>query len=325
MRGKTLSAALTLCGAMIGAGFATGREVAAFFSQFGSWSWLGIGAGTGLIAGLGGALAAGCARRGADSLAACFPGALGWISRGAFLLLLFTTGGAMTAGAAEVAELTLPLHGACWLGGAGTLALCWLLARRQAAAMPLLSGALLTVLVALIALCWLLPGGESFSLAAPSAVPPWLEACLRGLCWGGFNLAFAAPLVCRRQDCPRAPALAAAILALLLALGNGLLLRHPALWNHPLPMAALFSSLGKTGFVLGSAALYLAILTTLIAVFQGLLALLPAGMAWRDGAALAGVAGIATVSFQGIVGVGYPLLGALCLCLLGAGALSCRK
>lgn len=324
MRDKTLTVALSLCGAMIGAGFATGREVAAFFSRFGPWSWLGIGTGAGLIAGLGGALAAGCARRGTDSLAACFPGALGWISRGAFLLLLFTTGGAMAAGAAELAELTLPLHGAGWLGGLGTLALCWLLARRQVAALPLLSGALLMVLVALIALCWLLPGGESFSLASPSFVPPWLEACLRGLCWGGFNLAFAAPLVCR-QDCPRAPALAAAILALLLALGNGLLLRHPALWNHPLPMAALFFNLGKPGFVLGSAALYLAIMTTLIAVFQGLTALLPAGMAWRDGVALAGVAGIATVSFQGIVGVGYPLLGALCLCLLGAGVLSCWK
>lgn len=325
MRGKTLTAALSLCGAMIGAGFATGREVAAFFSRFGSWSWLGLCAGTGIIAWLGGALAAGCAGRGTDSLAACFPGALGWISRGAFLLLLFTTGGAMAAGAAELAELTLPLLGAGWLGGVGTLALCWLLARRRAMALPFLSGALLLALVTLMALCWLLPGEDSFSLAAPSLAPSWWEACLRGLCWGGFNLAFAAPLICKRWDCPRAPALAAAILALLLALGNGLLLRHPALWNHPLPMAALFSALGKPGFILGSAALYLAIMTTLIAVFQGLLALLPAGMAWRNGAALTGVAGIATVSFQGIVGVGYPLLGALCLCLLGAAALSLRK
>lgn len=46
---KTCFAALELCGAMIGAGFATGREVAAFFSRFGLWSWLGIAAGTGRL------------------------------------------------------------------------------------------------------------------------------------------------------------------------------------------------------------------------------------------------------------------------------------
>lgn len=88
---KTCFAALELCGAMIGAGFATGREVAAFFSRFGLWSWLGIAAGTGTIALLGGALASGCARRSKKNLAECFPGALGWLPQGAFLLLLFTT------------------------------------------------------------------------------------------------------------------------------------------------------------------------------------------------------------------------------------------
>ena len=112
--------------------------------------------------------------------------------------------------------------------------------------------------------------------------------------------------------------IAAALLALLLTLGNGLLLRFPALWHHPLPMVALFSALGKPGFVLGATALYLAILTTLLAVFQGLREMLPPGLAWREGVTLAGVGGIAMAGFQGIVGVGYLLLGALCLCILGA-------
>lgn len=322
---KTCLAALELCGAMIGAGFATGREVASFFSQFGPWSWLGVAAGTGTIALLGKALARGCARRGVENLAVCFPGAWGWISRGAFLLLLFTTGGAMTAGAAELAELTLPLQGAGWLGGAGTLGLCWMMARGKLPALTVLSGALMVVLTALMGLCWLLPPTQGFSLTAASPTWPALAACVRGVCWGGFNLAFAAPLVCRRTALPHAPICAAGLLALLLALGNGLMLRHPALWNHPLPMAALFSALGKSGYVLGVAALYLAILTTLIAVFQGLGEMLPRALVWRDGLALVGVAGIATVSFQGIVGVGYPLLGALCLCILGAVAVGCRN
>lgn len=319
---KTCFAALELCGAMIGAGFATGREVAAFFSRFGLWSWLGIAAGTGTIALLGGALACGCARRGKKKLAECFPGALGWLPQGAFLLLLFTTGGAMAAGAAELAKLTVPLHGAEWLGGVGTMALCWLLSRGKIPALTVLSGLLMVVLTVLMGLCWLLPVEQSFSLRVVSAVPPGLEACVRGICWGGFNLAFAAPLICRRAELSRAPVWAAALLALLLTLGNGLLLRFPALWHHPLPMVALFSALGKPGFVLGATALYLAILTTLLAVFQGLREMLPPGLAWREGVTLVGVGGIAMAGFQGIVGVGYLLLGALCLCILGAVALS---
>lgn len=86
-------------------------------------------------------------------------------------------------------------------------------------------------------------------------------------------------------------------------------------------MVALFSALGKPGFVLGATALYLAILTTLLAVFQGLREMLPSGLAWREGVTLVGVGGIAMAGFQGIVGVGYLLLGALCLCILGAGGL----
>lgn len=228
----------------------------------------------------------------------------------------------MAAGAAELAKLTIPLHGAKWLGGVGTMALCWLLSREKIPALTVLSGLLMVVLTVLMGLCWLLPVEQSFSLRVVSAVPPGLEACARGICWGGFNLAFAAPLICRRAELSRAPVWAAALLALLLTLGNGLLLRFPALWHHPLPMVALFSALGKPGFVLGATALYLAILTTLLAVFQGLREMLPPGLAWREGVTLVGVGGIAMAGFQGIVGVGYLLLGALCLCILGAVALS---
>ena len=310
---------------MIGAGFATGREVAAFFSQYGAWSWLGVAAAVGTLALLGQRLAAACRRRQAATLADCFPGGLGWIARGAFLLLLLTTGGAMTAGAAELAELTLPFHGALWVGGLGTLGCSWLLSRRESNALTALSAALMAALTALMGLCWLLSPEQGYTLGTVSRLPAWLEACGRGLCWGGFNLAFAAPLVCRNARERRAPRLAAILLGGLLLLGNGLLLRHAALWNHPLPMVALLARLGAAGYALGAAALYLAMLTTLIAVLRGLRDLLPVHMAWKDGAALAGVAAVSAVSFQEIVGVGYPLLGAACLCLLAAAALGARE
>ena len=49
---KAGRAAAELCGAVIGAGFASGREVASFFARFGGWSWLGV---TAAVAVLGGA------------------------------------------------------------------------------------------------------------------------------------------------------------------------------------------------------------------------------------------------------------------------------
>ena len=34
--------AAEICGAVVGAGFASGKEIASFFSRFGRWSWAGI-------------------------------------------------------------------------------------------------------------------------------------------------------------------------------------------------------------------------------------------------------------------------------------------
>ena len=319
----SFSAALRLCGAMIGAGFATGGEIQAFFSRFGAWSWLGVIAAAGTLALLGSALVPVGGR--VRTMGGCFPGAAGWVPRGALLLLLVTTGGAMVAAAAELAALTLPVHGAAWAGGLGTLGLAWMLSRRGAPALTALSGVLMALLAGLMAFCWLLPEAAGFALPESSVLPPWLEACGGGLCWGGFNLAFAGPLLCGGEGGKRSPRLAAVMLGGLLAMGNGLLLRHPETWESPLPMVALLAQLGKAGYYGGAGALYLAILTTLIAVLRGMRELLPSGMAWRDGAALMGIAAVSVAKFRGIVGVGYPLLGAICLCLTVAGALHARR
>ena len=42
MEKRTGRVAAEICGAVVGAGFASGKEIALFFSRFGVWSWAGI-------------------------------------------------------------------------------------------------------------------------------------------------------------------------------------------------------------------------------------------------------------------------------------------
>ena len=116
--------AAEICGAVVGAGFASGKEIASFFSRFGGWSWAGIMLAVAVV----GAVCLGVMRR---------PGVAGmplaWQSRGLgrlwtalFTGLMAATGGAMLAGAGEVAALLLPVRGAYWLGMGATLVLAWL-------------------------------------------------------------------------------------------------------------------------------------------------------------------------------------------------------
>ncbi|MBQ8200373.1 MAG: hypothetical protein IJZ74_01255 [Clostridia bacterium] len=286
-----------LVGAVIGAGLASGREIASFFSKYGCWSWAAIAVSV-IVMGL---------------LAdARIPSEWqdGWPERMWKLLLsllLTATGGTMLAGAGEVAALMLPVHGAYWLGMAGTLGISWLLAKQTVNGLAWVSRALLAVMTVLIAAGLMIPPMQAAYIANVSVS----EALLRGVTYGGFNAALQRPVVdahdrLSERECRRGKITACLVLALLIMLGNAVLLRHPALLGEPMPFVRLMKELGMGGYVLGAVSLYLAILSTLTACLRGL----------GGPFAAAGIILAASVGFTGAVERIYPLLGGGCLLML---------
>lgn len=292
-----------LVGAVVGAGLASGREIASFFARYGGWGYIGILLAVGMLLFL------------ADvPLPSAWPGRWpGKLWNALLTLLLVATGGAMLSGAGEVAALTMPIHGAYWIGLLATLLLAWLLACRTTAGLAWVSKILLGVLALLIGIAFTLPPMKAVSIEQPSPV----QALLRGLTYGGFNAALQWPIMqalsASAGERRRTVWLAGLLIMMLLIMGNALLLRHPALLGEPMPFLRLMSGLGKPGYYLGTVSLYFAILSTLTACLRGL-----------QGSVLS-VAGILLVSllgFTGVVEVTYPLLGGGCFVMLVAAKLT---
>lgn len=289
-----------ILGAVVGAGFASGREVASFFARYGAWGYAGAVAAVGSIALL------------TDTpLPAAWRGR--WpekLWRSLFALLLVATGGAMLAAAGEVSALLLPLRPAYALGMALTLLLAWWLSTHTAAGLAWVSRMLLAALL-LMTVCGLtLPPLRANVIARQEPA----AALLHGLCYGGFNAAIAAPVLLIQPQKGRKGALlvACGMLLALLLLGVATLLRHPALIGEGLPFIRMMSHLGRTGYWLGGICLYLAVLSTLIACLRGL-----GGRLW----ALAGIGAVALAGFHGVVETVYPALGGACMALLLAAKL----
>lgn len=307
------SSAWAIVGAVIGAGFASGREVAAFFSRYGALSWLGVAAAVAVIAWV----SLGVMR--SPGLPGIWRGRWpGQVWQGMFIALLAATGGAMLAGAGEIAALMLPLHGAYWMGLLSTLCLaCWL-SERRLAGLAIISRLLTVCLIAVMSLGIMLPPLRGVWVEDAPGWPQLPIGLLRGLCYGGFNVALASPVLdeaartLSRKEKRSCAIRASLILGVVLALGNAVILRHPALLGAPLPYVALLGLWGRWGMALGALALYLAVLTTLVTCLRGLRQLLK----WRWAICLPVM--VALLGFTGAVDRLYPLLGGGCFLLLMA-------
>ncbi len=280
-----------LLGAVVGAGMASGREIASFFAQYGLWSFPGI------------VLAVFTMLFLADAL----PHGRLW--NVLLSLLLIATGGAMLSGAGHLAALTLNLQHASSIGTVGTLLLAMCLARKTTSGLAWVSSLLLIVMLVLIS------GGFFIDPMAAVAIDldnP-AEALLRAVTYGGFNAALMLPVltVCPLRGRKRrfSIMLGCGLAAVLIGLGCLVLLRHPALIAEPMPFVMLAAQFGVVGYYLSASSLYLAILSTLIVCIRG------AGNVLCIVAMLL----ISCFGFEDAVGMAYPVLGAACFLML-AGA-----
>lgn len=284
-----------LIGAVVGAGLASGREIAAFFAQYGKWSYAGIFLAVGTLVFLAG-----------TELPRAWHGRMPErIWRCLQTLMLIITGGAMISAAGEVAALITPAYGAYRVGMLMTLLLAWFLACRSQTGLSVVSRMLLAVLGILLCLGFMIPPMRG----VPVITKDNSAVFLRAAAYGGFNAALQWPLLhesnSRKKD--RALVAAGLIILAMLLLGNGLLCRHPALLAEPMPFLKMMQPFGKFGYVLCALSLYLAVLSTLTACVRA-----------QKGRILSLICMllISLVGFSGVVEMIYPLVGICCTIML---------
>ena len=298
--------------AMVGAGFASGREIMHFFSRYGAVSWV---------------LAA---------LAVLFMGVLmAWLMEDVpvmrnrktmsyitlLLLPLFTAvGGAMTAAAGELAALSLPLFHARALGGWITLCAGVLAARKPVKVLGVIGKILVPLLLLAFFFCLRIPAGtDNFSACKNN--PLFASIQLAGYC--GLNVTISAGVIREAGhgrpigEQKRISRYSCILIGLLLCVGNAALLPHAAsLQNAALPVVMVLRSYGKAGFYLSVIVLYLAVLSTLAAILRITRSLF-ANKTKQPGL-WAGLvcAASSMLGFEKIVGLVYPILGWLGILLI---------
>ena len=303
------SAGFGILSAVVGAGFASGREIMYFFSRYGPWSWYLCILASGLMGGLTAWV------MGETFEIKNTPG----LGKALLLPLFAAVGGAMTAAAGELFALTLPLAHTRTLGALLTLGASALASSRSVRVLGVIGKILAPLMLLAFFFCARVTE-EQGTAFPPSSLGTALPELL-GYC--GLNVTLSIGVICEagqrhgKNEQMKITVIAAALLLILLLAGNAVLLPHAgALKSAPLPVVALLRNYGKPGFYLSAAVLYLAVFSTLTAIIQAMRALLPRPIPWRSGACgcLCGLASL--LGFEDIVGFAYPVLGWLGLLLI---------
>ena len=322
-----LCCALALLGGVIGAGFASGREIVRFFAAHGAMGFVAIVFALLTLSALFLALPERLAAVGQSGLsglcAARFGARVGGVCSALFFLLSAVTGGAMLAACAELSALVWPIRHAYALGFAATAVLAALLCAFETRGPAAAGGALCVLMPLLLVRLLGQPEGEAGFLpqGPPDSV---VRAALDGVLYAALNAAMMAGAVPMLLALPRRRRrICVALLALLfggmLTLGMLVCQRQmQSVLMQPLPFVRLSRSLGAGGYLLVALCLYAAALSTLCAMLCAMTNLLPRFLARYARLTISALlcAAVALMGFGRIVQSGYPILGALCAALL---------
>lgn len=295
-----------LTGAVIGAGMASGREIASFFGRYGGWGIAGIGLSVIIMPYLSDA-----------EIPHAWQGR--WPERSWHLLrtlLLVCTGGAMLSGSGEMLSLSLPITGSYWFGIVITMVFAWCLTRYTASGLACVSKLIFALMLFVLVYGLSLPKDDAAYL--PQQNP--MAALGSGITYGGFNAALQQPIVMlsplSKKERRRASCHASVIVGLVLLLGYAVLQKHRILLDEALPFIAMLRNAGKLGYLLGFSCLYFAILSTLTACVRSLNA------AWFPVTAMLL---LSTIGLTEVVQIAYPLLGGGFMLMMAASKLTnCR-
>lgn len=317
------SMALALLGGIIGAGFASGREILRFFASHGAMAPVSMVIALFMLFALFGRLPARMEACGAASLVQLCRMQLGkrfGLLCSMLMMLLFAlTGAAMLAACAELGALLLPLQNAYALSMAASVILAVLCALGGMPALALPGAMLMILLPAMLIRLLLLPPGEACFLPAMTPDLP-VRALADGAAYGALSAAQLAGMLsllaaANKKVRLRAIALFTLLFGLMLLLGTLVCLRHmPAIVHQPLPFVYLSRALGAPGFYLIALCMYAAALSTLCAMIRALMQNAPSFR--RALAAALCCLFFSVPGFDLIISHGYPLLGSLCAGLL---------
>ena len=298
---------LCLIGAIVGAGFASGREIAGFFASYGAAAPMLCLLAAGAITALMGALTS------SGITVKLFSGGIGELLLSA---LLIVTGGAMLAAAGDVCALTIPIFYAREIGMAGTLLASVFLSGRSVRALSLPSALLLPLLLSALLLTQNgAPAGQSWPAADAFAL-----GGVKALAYAGMNTALSSGVLCDMQKnldkkglCRACAWLFFFVLLLLLLGVRALQGAGNEVMQSALPFVFLLRGYGKTGFYLAAALLYFASLSTLAAILRALLRQASV-RAPRYGRTLVFLCVLLTalMGLQALVENLYPILGLIC-------------
>jgi len=315
--------AFSLLGGVMGAGFASGREIVSFFGVHGRASFAAVAAALLTLLALFLRLPARMRALQASTLSQLCVHALGRrfgrLCGALFFLLFSITGGAMLAACAELGALMLPLRRSYGISLALTLLLAAPLSMwgLRGVAAP---GALLALIFPVL-LMRLLALGQGEACFLPAAANG-LFAAANGIAYGALSAAQLAGLLGQLAPLD-ARTRRRAVLIFLLLFGGMLTLgvlvcqRHlSAVLHQPLPFVYLSRALGSSGYTLVGAALYAAAFSTLCAMLRAMTAALPGSASQRMLLSAALCLLFAGIGFSELIGRGYPVLGALCAGLL---------
>ena len=308
--------AMICVGAVIGAGFASGREIVSFFSRYG-------GAAPGLIALAVLGMTALCAlllrhpRRDGGWRSLMGGRRVGAAAEICVMLLMILTGGAMISAAGHMVALLWPNEWAYSVGAVGTLALAWRLTRASLRPLSWLSAGLTVLLLLCLCAAFTLPPETQIRVERGS--PEVLSGAARAVAYASMNLTLAIGVVCRMENAKGTPLWFGGMMALLLSVSHALYARHPSLFEEAFPLVKLLAAFGRAGFGVSAVLMYLSVFTSLTAVLcalrSGLEAHLPRVAAIP---ALGLPLAVSCIGFSGIVDGLYAPAGLVCLaCIYG--------
>ncbi|MEG0638443.1 MAG: hypothetical protein RR824_00280 [Clostridia bacterium] len=279
MKNRFAGGAIACVGAVIGAGFASGREIYTFFTRYGIHSWWLILLAAGFMA----FLCALCLREASSTcmLRWCAlyqqkPKTVAVAARACATVLTAMIGGAMISASGHMVALLWNCEWAYPIGAVGTLFLAWIMGFGSVKPLTLVSGVLTSLMLLLLLLLIArepVPTVVSMQVSPSFGTLAWAAA--RAIGYASMNLTLSISVVCKcakrtqRSAC-RMAVLFGMLLVVLLFVSNYLYLKHPELDDAAFPIVKLLSAFGQAGFVLSVALLYLAVLATLIAILNTL-------------------------------------------------------